>query len=180
MTFYCIFPLMWNHVESISHLEPSFQVWNWFQNRRYAIRAKLSKAPGKLNVSPVPRDDSTPVRNVPQSIAAPIPAPSGGMHPSLCSSFKGLLCLFQNFGLYLLYAVLLELSLVARLKLLRAQICLINQCVTLYLFECLTFLNLLVLSIWFVCNHCIAQCRPISASTCMMCLAIAFCCYFLF
>ncbi|XP_059443703.1 protein SAWADEE HOMEODOMAIN HOMOLOG 2-like [Corylus avellana] len=52
------------------------QVWNWFQNRRYAIRAKLSKAPGKLNVSPVPRDDSTPVRNVPQSIAAPIPAPS--------------------------------------------------------------------------------------------------------
>ncbi|KAG2681806.1 hypothetical protein I3760_11G160700 [Carya illinoinensis] len=52
------------------------QVWNWFQNRRYAIRAKLSKAPGKLNVSPMPRDDSTPVRNVSQSIAAPIPAPS--------------------------------------------------------------------------------------------------------
>ncbi|GMY31929.1 protein SAWADEE HOMEODOMAIN HOMOLOG 2-like isoform X1 [Fagus crenata] len=52
------------------------QVWNWFQNRRYAIRAKLSKSPGKLNVSPMPRDDSTPVRNVPQSIAAPIPAPS--------------------------------------------------------------------------------------------------------
>lgn len=52
------------------------QVWNWFQNRRYAIRAKLSKAPGKLNVSPMHRDDSTPVRNVPQSIAAPIPAPS--------------------------------------------------------------------------------------------------------
>lgn len=52
------------------------QVWNWFQNRRYAIRAKLSKAPGKLNVSSLPRDDSTPVRNVPQAIAAPIPAPS--------------------------------------------------------------------------------------------------------
>ncbi|KAF5460951.1 hypothetical protein F2P56_020783 [Juglans regia] len=48
------------------------QVWNWFQNRRYAIRAKISKAPGKLNVSPMPRDDSNPVRNVPQpqSVAA--------------------------------------------------------------------------------------------------------------
>ncbi|XP_015899220.3 protein SAWADEE HOMEODOMAIN HOMOLOG 2 [Ziziphus jujuba] len=52
------------------------QVWNWFQNRRYAIRAKTSKNPGKLNVSPMPRDDSTPVRAVPQPISAPLPAPS--------------------------------------------------------------------------------------------------------
>ncbi|KAF8378948.1 hypothetical protein HHK36_028373 [Tetracentron sinense] len=40
------------------------QVWNWFQNKRYAQRAKLIKAPGKLSVSPMPRDDSVPVRNV--------------------------------------------------------------------------------------------------------------------
>ncbi|KAH7860393.1 hypothetical protein Vadar_012948 [Vaccinium darrowii] len=43
------------------------QVWNWFQNRRYAIRAKTSKAPGKLSVSPMPREDSTVVRNVSQA-----------------------------------------------------------------------------------------------------------------
>lgn len=90
MTVYLIFFLMMNHLESFSHVESLIQVWNWFQNRRYAIRAKLSKAPGKLNVSPMPRDDSTPVRNVPQSIAAPIPAPSGRMHPTLCSKFKSL------------------------------------------------------------------------------------------
>ncbi|XP_050288578.1 uncharacterized protein LOC126727113 isoform X1 [Quercus robur] len=60
------------------------QVWNWFQNRRYAIRAKLSKAPGKLNVSPMPRDDSTPVRNVPQSISAPLPAPSVFQSSNFC------------------------------------------------------------------------------------------------
>ncbi|KAK9937950.1 hypothetical protein M0R45_014714 [Rubus argutus] len=55
------------------------QVWNWFQNRRYAIRAKSSKVLGKLNVSPMPRVESTPVRNVPQGpqpIAVPIHAPS--------------------------------------------------------------------------------------------------------
>ncbi|XP_077238816.1 DNA-BINDING TRANSCRIPTION FACTOR 2 [Tasmannia lanceolata] len=49
------------------------QVWNWFQNRRYAQRAKLVKAPGKLSVSPMPRDDSLLLRNVPHSI----PVPSG-------------------------------------------------------------------------------------------------------
>ncbi|EXB75046.1 hypothetical protein L484_012170 [Morus notabilis] len=53
------------------------QVWNWFQNRRYAIRAKLSRNLGMLSVSSMPRDDPTPVRNVPQAITAPIPAPSG-------------------------------------------------------------------------------------------------------
>ncbi|KAF8024125.1 hypothetical protein BT93_F1354 [Corymbia citriodora subsp. variegata] len=57
------------------------QVWNWFQNKRYSIRAKTSKVPGKLNVSPFTRDDSIPVRNVMQPMAAPvsapIPAPTG-------------------------------------------------------------------------------------------------------
>lgn len=52
------------------------QVWNWFQNRRYAIRAKLSRNPGKLSVSSMPRDDPMPGRNVPQPFVAPIPAPS--------------------------------------------------------------------------------------------------------
>lgn len=64
------------------------QVWNWFQNKRYAIRAKSAKAPAKLSVStlppapslppmqpmphmpPVPRDDATPVPNAPQAIPA--------------------------------------------------------------------------------------------------------------
>ncbi|GLT55673.1 hypothetical protein SLA2020_287740 [Shorea laevis] len=50
------------------------QIWNWFQNRRYAIRAKSSKVPAKLNVSSIPRDESVPVRNVPQPVAASIPA----------------------------------------------------------------------------------------------------------
>lgn len=36
----------------------SEELWNWFQNRRYALRAKAAKNPGKLNVSPLLRDDS--------------------------------------------------------------------------------------------------------------------------
>ncbi|KHN05253.1 protein SAWADEE HOMEODOMAIN HOMOLOG 2-like [Glycine soja] len=55
------------------------QVWNWFQNKRYAIRAKSSKTPGKLNITPMPRDDynSTPIRSMPQQpTAASIPAAS--------------------------------------------------------------------------------------------------------
>ncbi|KAL9366757.1 hypothetical protein Peur_037956 [Populus x canadensis] len=49
------------------------QVWNWFQNRRYAIRAKSNKAPMKLNITPMPREDSAAARSVPQQVAAPIP-----------------------------------------------------------------------------------------------------------
>uniref|UniRef100_F6H1Z4 Homeobox domain-containing protein n=1 Tax=Vitis vinifera TaxID=29760 RepID=F6H1Z4_VITVI len=49
------------------------QVWNWFQNRRYAIRAKSTKAPGKLSVSSLPKDDLTQVKNVPQ-----VPVPNAG------------------------------------------------------------------------------------------------------
>ncbi|KAL2326760.1 hypothetical protein Fmac_020187 [Flemingia macrophylla] len=56
------------------------QVWNWFQNKRYAIRAKSSKSLGKLNITPLPRDDSTPVRSMPQQpTAAPIPAASASV-----------------------------------------------------------------------------------------------------
>ncbi|GAB2277993.1 hypothetical protein Dimus_012693 [Dionaea muscipula] len=51
------------------------QVWNWFQNRRYALRAKMVKSPGKLTVTPMPRDDVTSVRTVtPQ----PVLVTSGG------------------------------------------------------------------------------------------------------
>ncbi|KAL5724553.1 Protein SAWADEE HOMEODOMAIN-like protein 2 [Ranunculus cassubicifolius] len=32
------------------------QVWNWFQNRRYAQKAKSIKSPSKLSVSPLPRE----------------------------------------------------------------------------------------------------------------------------
>lgn len=49
------------------------QVWNWFQNRRYAQRAKLTKVPGKLSVSPVIHDEPVPPRNA----LIPAPAPSG-------------------------------------------------------------------------------------------------------
>ncbi|XP_022877457.1 protein SAWADEE HOMEODOMAIN HOMOLOG 2-like isoform X3 [Olea europaea var. sylvestris] len=71
------------------------QVWNWFQNRRYAIRAKASKTvvPAQTNMPAMPRDDpttvrttaqtsqtqpapSTPVKNMPQ-VPHPITAPSG-------------------------------------------------------------------------------------------------------
>uniref|UniRef100_A0A7C8YSE0 Homeobox domain-containing protein n=1 Tax=Opuntia streptacantha TaxID=393608 RepID=A0A7C8YSE0_OPUST len=57
------------------------QVWNWFQNRRYALRSKLVKSPGKLNVSTMPREEVTPVRNVPPVPQGPpqIPVPSGPM-----------------------------------------------------------------------------------------------------
>lgn len=55
------------------------QVWNWFQNRRYALRSKLVKSPGKLNVTPMPREEVTPVRNVPPvpQGTQQIPIPSG-------------------------------------------------------------------------------------------------------
>lgn len=53
------------------------KVWNWFQNRRYAIRAKAARAPGSSTVAPpMPRDESATVISVPQA-AQPPPAPSG-------------------------------------------------------------------------------------------------------
>ncbi|XP_028548486.1 protein SAWADEE HOMEODOMAIN HOMOLOG 2-like [Dendrobium catenatum] len=48
------------------------QVLNWFQNRRYAHRAKV-KDPAKLNVSLMPRDDPAQHRNV----APPLPISQG-------------------------------------------------------------------------------------------------------
>ncbi|KAI3466079.1 hypothetical protein Pfo_022742 [Paulownia fortunei] len=43
------------------------QVWNWFQNRRYALRAKAARAsvPGQVIMSPV--HDQVIVKNVPQA-----------------------------------------------------------------------------------------------------------------
>ncbi|KAF6168192.1 hypothetical protein GIB67_011577 [Kingdonia uniflora] len=43
--------------------ELSFEVWNWFQNRRYATKSKLVQSLGKLSVSSPPWDDSVPMRN---------------------------------------------------------------------------------------------------------------------
>ncbi|XP_078445658.1 protein SAWADEE HOMEODOMAIN HOMOLOG 2-like [Wolffia australiana] len=40
------------------------QVWNWFQNRRYAQRAKVVKVPGKLNVMPIGREEPSQLRNM--------------------------------------------------------------------------------------------------------------------
>ncbi|CAK9178077.1 unnamed protein product [Ilex paraguariensis] len=57
------------------------QVWNWFQNRRYALRAKATKSSGKLSVSPMPQAPqlvpaaSATVRSVPQT-PQPLAAPS--------------------------------------------------------------------------------------------------------
>ncbi|KAF9624899.1 hypothetical protein IFM89_015521 [Coptis chinensis] len=47
------------------------QVWNWFQNRRYAQKAKTIKSPAKLSVSSMPRDDSLPMRNANSSVTFP-------------------------------------------------------------------------------------------------------------
>ncbi|KAH9320474.1 hypothetical protein KI387_015113, partial [Taxus chinensis] len=52
-------------------LVQSKQVWNWFQNRRYAQKAKGNKVPGKLNVSASPRDDSVTKRAATNSVAVP-------------------------------------------------------------------------------------------------------------
>ncbi|KAK9674479.1 hypothetical protein RND81_12G235300 [Saponaria officinalis] len=43
------------------------QVWNWFQNRRYALRAKSVESSGKPINSPVTRNDVTPAMNVPSA-----------------------------------------------------------------------------------------------------------------
>ncbi|XP_057455165.1 protein SAWADEE HOMEODOMAIN HOMOLOG 2-like isoform X2 [Lotus japonicus] len=55
------------------------QVWNWFQNKRFAIRSKSRKTPGNLNITAMPRDDSAPVRNMSQPIAAPTLAAPGSV-----------------------------------------------------------------------------------------------------
>ncbi|KAL0301212.1 UNVERIFIED_CONTAM: protein SAWADEE HOMEODOMAIN2 [Sesamum radiatum] len=64
-----------------SSAERSGKVWNWFQNRRYALRAKAARAsvPGQVNMMPVPRDEQAvkSVQQVPQSQApqAHVPQP---------------------------------------------------------------------------------------------------------
>ncbi|KMS94643.1 hypothetical protein BVRB_016700 [Beta vulgaris subsp. vulgaris] len=53
------------------------QVWNWFQNRRYALRSKLVKSPNPRDMPPNPRDEVAvaPLRMVP-------PAPQQTLVPS--------------------------------------------------------------------------------------------------
>ncbi|XP_010535066.1 PREDICTED: protein SAWADEE HOMEODOMAIN HOMOLOG 2-like isoform X2 [Tarenaya hassleriana] len=65
------------------------QVWNWFQNRRYALRARGNKPPGKLNVSSMPVDGQT--RNVLQPIPVPkfSQAPANVPSPSVPAVTRG-------------------------------------------------------------------------------------------
>ena len=60
-------------------------MWNWFQNRRYALRAKATKVPAKVGPSPVPRDDLAAARNVPQA-PQHISVPPGTVYLSAGSS----------------------------------------------------------------------------------------------
>ncbi|XP_073526479.1 uncharacterized protein [Phyllobates terribilis] len=57
------------------------QVWNWFQNRRYALRSKFAKPPVKLTVTQLPRVDVGPARNVAQGSLLQ-PAQSAGRNTS--------------------------------------------------------------------------------------------------
>ncbi|KAJ0967963.1 hypothetical protein J5N97_024880 [Dioscorea zingiberensis] len=47
------------------------QVLNWFQNRRYARRARSSKGAEKLSISSMPRDDSVSTRNAASFVSVP-------------------------------------------------------------------------------------------------------------
>lgn len=70
------------------------QIWNWFQNRRYALRARGNKAPGKLNVSSMPRavDPANQMRNVLQPLAVgPKPTHMSGNLPSMTPVPSGIL-----------------------------------------------------------------------------------------
>lgn len=62
------------------------QVWNWFQNRRYAIRAKAAKGQGKLNVTQVVQENSATVKSVPQAMQ-PHAASSGELTSTFCSFY---------------------------------------------------------------------------------------------
>ncbi|XP_060200648.1 protein SAWADEE HOMEODOMAIN HOMOLOG 2 isoform X1 [Lycium barbarum] len=49
------------------------QVWNWFQNRRYAIRAKSAKSPGRFIAPPAPHSDSAAVKAPAKLSTSPMP-----------------------------------------------------------------------------------------------------------
>lgn len=49
------------------------QVWNWFQNRRYAIRAKTAKSPGRYIAHPTPQSDPAAVKAPAKLSASPMP-----------------------------------------------------------------------------------------------------------
>ncbi|KAL9248578.1 sawadee homeodomain homolog 2-like protein [Drosera capensis] len=53
------------------------QVWNWFQNKRYALRAKMVKTLGKLTVTSMPRNEVASFRIAPQGPQT-VAVPSGG------------------------------------------------------------------------------------------------------
>ncbi|CAN4117697.1 unnamed protein product [Withania somnifera] len=49
------------------------QVWNWFQNRRYAIRAKSAKSPGRFIAPPALQSDPAAVKAPAELIASSMP-----------------------------------------------------------------------------------------------------------
>lgn len=84
------------------------QVWNWFQNRRYALRAKAARTsvPGQVNMPSVPRDDQSVVRNVPQApqpqVSQPPPAPQSNIKFLSFYSRNFLLIYMKSLFTYLL------------------------------------------------------------------------------
>ncbi|OVA18368.1 Homeobox domain [Macleaya cordata] len=64
------------------------QVWNWFQNRRYAQKAKLIKSPGKLSVTPMAREDLVSIRNVPHSMLVPSASQNAGRDNNALMEFE--------------------------------------------------------------------------------------------
>ncbi|XP_031127588.1 mucin-5AC-like isoform X1 [Ipomoea triloba] len=59
------------------------QVWNWFQNRRYALRAKAAKTPSKVPAPVTHQSEPTIVRTVPQVPQPGPPPPSVTVRPMI-------------------------------------------------------------------------------------------------
>lgn len=72
------------------------QVWNWFQNRRYARKARSSKGSEMTSYSVMPHDDSVSTGNAAPSASAPsASAPSGGLSSYILSLDDFLLVCFH-------------------------------------------------------------------------------------
>ncbi|KAF6174872.1 hypothetical protein GIB67_026360 [Kingdonia uniflora] len=59
------------------------------ENMRYATKSKLVKSPGKLSVSPLPRDDSVPMRNAPHFVSGSVPMPVPALPENKMTRFEG-------------------------------------------------------------------------------------------
>ncbi|CAH8320287.1 unnamed protein product [Eruca vesicaria subsp. sativa] len=92
------------------------QIWNWFQNRRYALRERGNKAPGNLKVTSMPcgLDPTNHMRNVlPPSAGAKSTHMTGSVMTPSHSGISGALYVFISIGftrcgcLYILLIILL-------------------------------------------------------------------------